>query len=423
VDQSNQWVAGEKKRLSTSRLLRRRAARELRDRSKVDAQQHPTVWCGRFMHAGSGGVYRANDGSSARISGIGTCGCLWTCPPCALATSEVRRAELLAGMAHWHQAGGRVWLLTLTVSHSIADPLTDIERGLARAMVSFKSGAAWRELSGQMRREGSVRSVEVTYSDRNGWHPHSHELVFARNEPEPRLLDAARAAWALIICKLGWAGASVTDTLRYSFDLRGGDFAGEYVTKYGRDVDAWCVADELTRSHAKTGRGRDEHVTPFGLLWWAEQGDAAAGGLFREYAAAFAGKRALFWSPRLKATLGLKDMTDEDIRIELGRDKPLPEEERIATITPQQWSVVVSRDAEGALCELACALTDIGTDRQDTIDDFVRSLLKETAVNTGAVRYRQWRSGNDCRAGPEDLGSVYERSPGRPENGRIDAAG
>jgi hypothetical protein len=380
----------------------------LRDPIKSDAAQHDTVWCGRFMHSGAGGVYRAIDGSSARVSGIGTCGCIWTCPVCALKVSEVRRAELLAGMAHWHKTGGRVWLLTLTLSHSARDALVEVERALARALVVFKAGKAWRELSEQMQRAGSVRSVEVTYSDLNGWHPHSHELVFARVEPEPELLDAARAAWGAIIDRLGFAGRSFTDTLRHSFDLRGGDFAGQYVTKYGREADAWCAADELTRSHAKIGRARDEHVTPFGLLRWVEAGDERAALLYREYAAAFFNKRALFWSPRLKATLGVRDMTDEEIRIELGRDEPLPEEERIANITPQQWSVIVSREAEPALLQIAMALTDIGTDRQETIDDFVRSLLAEAPINSGQVRYRQWRSGHQEKATPADLASVYD---------------
>ncbi len=107
------------------------------------------------------------------------------------------------------------------MSYSAKDALCEVERGLARALVRFKAGQAWRKLSDQMQREGSLRSVEVTYSDLNGWHPHSHALLFARNEPDPKLLDAARAAWADIIGRLGRGGPSLTDTLQHSFDMRG----------------------------------------------------------------------------------------------------------------------------------------------------------------------------------------------------------
>jgi hypothetical protein len=361
------------------------------------------------MHSGAGSLFRACDGSAARMSGIGTCGLIWTCPVCALQLSERRRAELLTGMAHWAAEGGRIFLLTLTLSHQAGEQLAHVERGLAKALVVFKAGKAWRELSAQIERAGSVRSIEVTYSDANGWHPHSHELVFCKREPAQRLLDAARMAWVDALRRVGFQGQSLADALEHAFDWRGGDKAGEYVAKYGRDVDGWCIADELTRSHAKIAptRRRDDHVTPFELVLWHMNGDAQAGALFREYAKAFKGSRALHWSPKLKARVGVADLTDEQIRAELGKNEPLPQEERIAGLVPAQWAVIVSREAEGELYELARVLCDLGTDRQSAIDEWVQSLKARPPNNSGRIAYRQFRSGNFETVEPADLAASY----------------
>ncbi len=115
------------------------------------------------------------------------------------------------------------------------------------------------------------------------------------------------------------------------------------MTRYGREVDNWCVADELTRSHAKVGRAKDEHVTPFGLLRWIEHGDEHAAALFREYAAAFCGRRALFWSPRLKARLKISDLTESKIMAELGKRQPVSHERLCAEISGYRTSGPVSR--------------------------------------------------------------------------------
>jgi hypothetical protein len=204
-------------------------------------------------------------------------------------------------------------------------------------------------------RAGSVASLETTYGV-NGWHPHTHDLVFAM----PGLLaDTAavaelRGEWVRILFKVGLGNhEKLADMHAHAFDLQGGNFAADYIAKFGREP-SWSEAHELTKSHAKVG-GRnlsgETHVTPFKLLEWYLAGDAQAGALFREYAEAFAGKRMLSWSPGLKKKLHIEELTDEQLADEA--ENALPDEELAADLDGEEWRLVLSRDARAELLYIA----------------------------------------------------------------------
>jgi len=383
--------------------LLRAAQRLLFDPESGPHQQARTVWCGRIVLGESVRVLRSVDGSGARTGGLHTCGSVWACPVCSRKVSEVRRAELLAGMATWRAASdlNRVQLLTLTFPHDAGQALPDLLERFGLALRKFKAGAVWRKFSAEHSRAGSVRSLEVTHGA-NGWHPHSHELVFLRALPSDWWRAELAAAWLRCLKAAGLDGAADAHILEHGLDLRGGDYAAEYVSKFGRDLEGWSVADELTRGHSKIGArsagavsraALDVHVTPFQLLAWWQAGDVEAGALFREYARAFEGKRMLFWSPKLRQVLGVADLDDAEIAARLGRTEPLPDESPVGSLTPQQWAVIVSRGAQCDLLELAAMLDDpCAEHRQACLDEFVTLQTGKVPLHSRRVRYRPWRS-------------------------------
>lgn len=324
------------------------------DRAPTD-QPHRVTGCQRNRKETGVTVFRAVDGSNARFAGLVTCGSVWHCPVCAAKIAEARRAELMAGLLAWKGQGGAAFLMTLTHPHYADESAADQLAAQDKARQRFKNSRAYKRVMAQYGRIGNVSSLEVTYGQ-NGWHPHVHELIFCKPglDADRDAVADLRAAWLAALQKSGlYRYDKIGDMQEHAFDLRGGDFAAEYIAKYGRHPERWTEADELTKAHAKIGKRGNfgaGHVTPFQLLEWYVAGDKRAGALFVEYAEAFAGKRMLTWSPKLKATLKIADLDDEELAIE---KDPMPDEAICCTLTAEQWALVLSRDARGEVLFIA----------------------------------------------------------------------
>lgn len=107
------------------------------------------------------------------------------------------------------------------------------------------------------------------------------------------------AAWQRA-CRL--AGLSIPDD-EHGVTVQDGRFAAEYASK-------WGIEDEMTKATpSKPALG----ITPWGMLRAVLDGDdpeypaERAAALFQVYAAAFAGRRQLYWSNGLRAKLALAE--------------------------------------------------------------------------------------------------------------------
>jgi hypothetical protein len=339
-------------------------------------QKYRVVYCmsAPLESFGAGGyiaLYRQPETGNSRFSGLQTCGSVWHCPVCAPKIAEARRAEATIATEAWVAEGGEVQLLTLTCPHKREMSCAEVETRFAAARSRFKNSHSFKKIMKQYGRVGAIRALEVTYGV-NGWHPHTHELVFVQPglEADAAAIDELRAAWVDALLKSGLGDRSkLNDMLLHAFDLRGGRYAAEYIAKYGRDSD-WSLAHEATAGYKKMGMARlfDEqiHATPFQLLLWADNGDHAAEALFLEYGKHFHGKRALIWTKHLKTRFKIKEKLDEELAAE-----PLPEEQLVGYISSDQWKIVLSREARAELLEfggLYC--TNPETSQQD-LNDFI----------------------------------------------------
>jgi hypothetical protein len=402
--------------------LLRQAQRLLNRPDASMADQHETVWCHRSSREEYTDdirvtVYRAADGSDASVHGLITCGNVWACPVCSARVAEERRKELHLAMVKHLKAGGHAYLMSLTFTHGPDDSLGDLLAKQAKALAWFKAGKGYRTTFERYGRIGSAKGLELTHGQ-NGWHPHTHDLIFAA----PGLLEdraalrKLKAAWLWACVRAGLVpgvrmtgkgrsrrllldvpadGASRLQTLRnhwkHGLDLRGGSRAAEYVAKFGHD-EAWGITSEIAKGYAKIGVKKSHwteqtHCTPFQLLVFALHGDRQAGALYREYAAAMKGKRQLVWSRGLKGHFGIADATDEELSA--GAD-PMPERQEVGELTGEEWSVILSRSAIGDFLRyVADCCGDLGTSQND-IREFVAHLrrLPQTGRGTLARRSR-----------------------------------
>jgi hypothetical protein len=381
--------------------------------------QFRVAMCHRGTDGAPPAIKRSPDRMHARYAGLQSCGSVWHCPICAPKVAAGRRDEMNEAIAAHLKSGGDVYLATYTLQHDAekfgAGKLADELGALAKALSALKGSRAYRDLLGQVEALGTIRALEVTFGEMNGWHCHTHELIFA-GRGQLELLRGIRDLWAAQLVKRDLAGLKPGDIgeerqqkllalLERCFVVEPGDKAAQYVAKFGREPEtergAWGIASEMTRGHLKRGRSgavdegqpqRCGHVSPWGLLNDYVDGDARSGVLWREFAIAFQGRRQLFWSRDLrKHFFGIVERSDEELAAE--PDKRCSE--YVCSLPGGQWATVLEHNARHELLRVAAE------GGADAVREFVEQLK---------LRGREGLNAEDLASGHYDEGrSVFLR--------------
>lgn len=248
-------------------------------------------------------VWKHQNTGKAFYSGLNVCGSVWTCPVCASKISERRKIELEQAFKAHKNEGGQVAMLTLTFKHSRDDVLKDILDRFTKALAKFRSGKRYNKIREKMNMIGSIRSFEITYSNRNGFHPHVHLAIFYKNKVI--LSDIQEEMFEL------WSNACKKFDLYtiedVGLDLRYANSVNDYLAKHG-----WSIESEMTKSNVK--KGRLESLTPFDFLRkYYETENGMYLSLFKEYAEGTKLKRQLSWSNGLKSMFVIEEKTDEQL--------------------------------------------------------------------------------------------------------------
>lgn len=276
----------------------------------------------------------------AFYAGLRKCSSVWLCPVCAAKIAERRSAFLQKCIDSATAKGWHVYLLNATFPHGIGDDLKTVLDRLLAAWSTVTGDRSGKFVKKTLQVEGTIRALEVTYSDKNGFHPHLHVLIFTRKNWTPNALELLyRPLWQDCCVK---AGLPRPDDL-HGLTVQSAEMAAAYVAK-----GMWGMSQEMTKGYQKTAKSK-KGLTPWGFLMEVlENGSKRHEGLFYVYANAFFGKRQLRPSDGLYKKLDVKDKTDEELT---------EEEEEFARvlseITDNQWrSVLISR-SEAPLLDLA----------------------------------------------------------------------
>lgn len=380
IDSKGEFQGKEGKLLKTKTMrydLQRTSASLLFESDGGKRQKFRVTHCHRSIQGFGVSVYRVADGSRGRYGGLTTCGSGWTCPVCAPRIAEVRRAELSKALVQHVSRGGRVQLMTLTFPHEADWQIADLLKRFGKARDRFINSRGFKKILGKEGAAqciGRVTSLEVTHGV-NGWHPHLHILLFVGRVLSEYETDDLKKNWVDQLFKVGLGeNSKLTDMMAHALDLRGGEFAADYVAKYGHE-EQWGVTSELARNASK--HAINEHLTPFGLLAACMAGDSRAGALFREFAHAFLGKRLLTWTPGLRKLFDLSEDESDEAAAEAG----LPDEEFIGRLSPEQWQIVLQRNARAELIDYAA--TYCIKNGQSDLDDFIEWIAKRPRIARG----------------------------------------
>jgi len=285
-------------------------------------------------------MVRPADRDSYHYKGLATCGSVWVCPLCASKIQERRRQEVEQAIA-WAAAQERAgYVVSLTFPHRVDQPLRDLLKLQREALAHMRSSRAYKELMKRCKLAGRIRALEVTHGQ-NGWHPHTHELLFLDPKvPAAWLREVLADLWLKSCRKVGLFRDDrddEADFLRYSVDVRAGDEGtADYLAKMD-DQTKWGLSHEVTKSSSKQGRRTGSH--PFKLAT-----NPATHGLFLEYVEAMKGSRQLIWSRGLKAAVGVVEKSDEEI----AREEVAKVVDQIP-VPDRAWRVVLGNDARWEL--------------------------------------------------------------------------
>lgn len=306
-------------------------------------------------------------GEKAHYRGLMTCGSVWLCPVCAAKISERRCIELSETIAAATARGFYVLLVTQTVPHYSRQALETVLEGLQRARRLMRNRKPWKKLTEELGLVGTVRGLEVTWGEVNGWHPHIHELWIVRANVLQSLAGLRDRLFPM------WESACLSAGLNrpnkvHGITVEGGKEAARYVADWGREKGGkgsiWGLEHELAKSHVK--KGREGRLSPWDLLRAVYAGDVKRGVQFEEYARCFRGKHQLEYSRGLRAVLDLGEVaTDEEIA-----KADEPGAELLGTLKPAEWRIILRADRRGELLEVA------GREGWAGVVQFIRGLCR-----------------------------------------------
>lgn len=372
---------------------------------------HRTCTCGRNRLTNTAQIHKTTSHGKAFYGGLMQCGIGRTCPVCAAKISEHKGSELREMMQKSKAQGLELSMLTLTAPHDANQPLGELLDGLISALSAFHSGSPYKRFRERFGILGHVRSFEIRYGG-NGWHPHFHIIYVSEKALPPTIRDSKGRPlptsvqdpvvrwmadrWASMCLKSGLSRPN-----EYGLDLRNGDHAGAYVSKYGSEGEilttkegktlTWDMADEATKGQSKLGR--QGSLSPFDLLGVyadsdCEEEKARAAVLFLEFSRKTANIPFIRWTPGLRTYFEMLDsLSDEEIVHQQTEKADL-----VCHLTPVEWGVITGNNHRSTLLTLA------ETGGSEAVARFVFSFV-----------------------GSGDFGLYYAEFVGRRDNANLDS--
>lgn len=310
---------------------------------------HRTAKCKFIRHGGDYVcVHKDQAHNKAFFSNLVTCGSVWSCPVCAAKIQERRREEIAKSIDWAYQNDFQPVLVTLTFPHKSWQKLRALLDQQADALKRLRQGSPWQRFKDDVNFQGMIRSLELTHGA-NGWHPHTHELWFVKKDAEADYIKAEIIKrWAAACVKSGLLDDKNIEQMdaffAHAVDVKGHCSASDYLAKQD-DSRHWGADREMAKASSKAGKAKGKHA--FGLLADAKT-DRRSGRLYMVYIMAMRGKRQIYWSQGLKKTVGIGEVSDEQLAEEQREPADL-----LGHINDEDWSLIRSVGARAAVLDAA----------------------------------------------------------------------
>lgn len=278
-------------------------------------------------------IVHGGEMEAAGIRGLSACGSVWACPRCAARIASGRADELRTAFTAANELGAVPMMMTRTAGHALDWTLSEAWSAVLDCWRRMTATRAWKSFRAGAGVVGVIRATEVVLSPRAGWHVHLHAIFLVKDTRAALIAEVGHVSDGLIDL---WASVAadrglMVDPRGQGFQIaRDPDALGAYVTKAG----IWDLAAEAAMGATKTGHGASR--SPFELLADAVAGDRAAARSWSEFEEASKGRSALSWGRGLRALLGIKATTDDDLAAASG------DGHEVARLSPATWADIES---------------------------------------------------------------------------------
>lgn len=190
--------------------------------------------------------------------------------------------------------------VTLTNPHTIKDYFPQLMTRMQKALSEYRSGRAWKEFKEKYGFIGEIRTLEVTFSKKAGFHPHYHSVYLWDHEltkKETKEIETfIKKRWHHICKKHGFL---TTEKKRRGHKIHGAVIktgADPVRKEYLSKTEIW----ELASTTSKTPR-RTDSIGSWELQRLAtEEKDPYYIDKWSEYMIAMRARIAIWWSQGLK---------------------------------------------------------------------------------------------------------------------------
>ena len=205
-----------------------------------------------------------NGETCARIRGIARCGSSWSCPTCGALKAEQRTQTAAAIIKTLDTQRYSFVFMTFTCFHKPGMGLNDLIDRHSKAMQVFKQDKSARNVKKAFEFQGAIIGADSTWSDKNGWHWHIHELWACAKDSDDIQADIEQFKSTLKqrwqhACKRSGLYASLSNGLHIKQMFSPDHDTVGYIAKISDPVR------EVSSQYTKGGR-KEGHMTPFQIL-------------------------------------------------------------------------------------------------------------------------------------------------------------
>lgn len=317
----------------------------------------------------------------AKFTGVQTCGSVWACPVCAKRIA-IERGNEIKHTIQWMKENGQVpIMITLTASHNRHMSLASFKERKKKAWRKMSQDGTYRRLKKSLDIQHSIKANEVTYGFENGWHYHSHGLLFVPVDVIKSLTDGELqdltdkliTVWIRCLKEFGLHGSR-----EHALDVKAhGEIAENYLAKLGLSDDTSNLNYELSSGHNK-----DKSMTVWDIL--RKSSDKAGDKykrLYVEYVRAMTGDNWITFSHGLKKLVGLNETNDEEIA---ESDDNAILYETLMEISDSQMAVIREHRAYTDVFKLAAATRS--KQAVENLIDGLADLVKGTDFEAKIIR-------------------------------------
>jgi len=286
-------------------------------------------------------IVKAN-GGKIMYKGLASCSMIWRCPICSFKILKGRAKEIYGITSRHLRTKKTNGFVTITIKHNRKDSLESTLNKVTNSYRKFQNLKFFRKLKKSGIYLGQIKSLELTHTYKNGWHPHLHIIYFwnTKDKNEVEIIqNQIINQWSNYIKgSIKAQNQSIVSTEKQ---------ITEYVTK-------WDIIQELTNDFAKKSHG----FKPMQLLAMQvtkellynhtnqKKSDNHIKALWLEYIEATKGKHRIHISRNLNKIYKVEKKTDEQLTKEINI------EDLIISFCQHTWKIITQNELEPHLINI-----------------------------------------------------------------------